>query len=416
MLKRKKIRPFFIAWASLKTLYYVLFTSLVLLEYRPWCNETDERTEIQKCEEILGFNTSNTSKISCDKIWESNWILRVFLTIFIVFLTLVEALQIYVLRLTYLKKPINYVQIIILGVTSFLVISSDPGQYQWRKRVAALTLPLLSIETLKEVTSCTVYAQVYRMLLVVIGTFFKYLASYAILIFSCAVSLWLVFSESEGFSNVRELTMKVFVMWIGEMDFNEGIKAQLETSIGFYVLELLIFLFFLFIIVVVLMNLLNGLAVYDTREIKEDADVIELKSLLSVLSFWETLLLNSPRSVGVKLWKRFFEILTDGKIHFLFDPDRYELDYILSNSDRLTLHFGWQNGKAMRNQSAELWKLGFSKKVLIRASEECLTRKEETKRNVFDRIDKLEKIIADQSVQITKKVEDLMESIKKRDV
>merc|ERR1711994_855620 len=54
------------------------------------------------------------------------------------------------------------------------------------------------------------------------------------------------------------------------------------------------FLAFIFLIVVVLMNLLNGLAVSDTNDIKEKAEIYSYISRVETISYMESVLLGDP--------------------------------------------------------------------------------------------------------------------------
>merc|ERR1711874_131645 len=53
---------------------------------------------------------------------------------------------------------------------------------------------------------------------------------------------------------------------------------------------------FIFFLAVVLMNLLNALAIVDTKELVEDAEMEMLSSLLETVSFWENLKENDPHN------------------------------------------------------------------------------------------------------------------------
>ena len=78
-------------------------------------------------------------------------------------------------------------------------------------------------------------------------------------------------------------------MFIGEIDFL-GIPLSLDdnpVSSFNYAAEFVFLMFFLLATVVILMNLLNGLAVYDTKEIRADSDLIGIESILEVISVWE---------------------------------------------------------------------------------------------------------------------------------
>ena len=76
------------------------------------------------------------------------------------------------------------------------------------------------------------------------------------------------------------------------------------------------------------MNLLNGLAVGDIKEIRTEANVIEQQFLVDDLMFWEKFLLHPQFSMGKFQWKRYFHILPDENMHFMFKPLKLELEYI----------------------------------------------------------------------------------------
>ena len=80
---------------------------------------------------------------------------------------------------------------------------------------------------------------------------------------------------------------KTIGMFVGELEFSD---IPFSTN----PISSLLFITFIFLIVVVLMNLLNGLAVSDIGHIRDEAEVLSLKSQVDLISYWESILLNDP--------------------------------------------------------------------------------------------------------------------------
>merc|ERR1719310_2622376 len=80
-------------------------------------------------------------------------------------------------------------------------------------------------------------------------------------------------------------------MFVGELEFSD-IPINNETYFG--MLAYAFFLTFVFLIVVVLMNLLNGLAVNDTSDIKQKAEIYSYISRVETISYMESILLGDP--------------------------------------------------------------------------------------------------------------------------
>merc|ERR1719410_987248 len=85
--------------------------------------------------------------------------------------------------------------------------------------------------------------------------------------------------------------VKTSAMFVGELEFSD-IPINSETYFG--MLAYAFFLTFVFLIVVVLMNLLNGLAVNDTSDIKQKAEIYSYISRVETISYMESVLLGDP--------------------------------------------------------------------------------------------------------------------------
>ena len=103
-------------------------------------------------------------------------------------------------------------------------------------------------------------------------TFLKYVASYSILIIIFALTICIIAKESQNLGNVGvsfELfssMLKTFVLFTGDLEFS-GLPFVTLPSAGYMIYPL-----FVFLMVVVLLNLLIGLAVFDTQEIRRNAE------------------------------------------------------------------------------------------------------------------------------------------------
>merc|ERR1719309_1634243 len=85
--------------------------------------------------------------------------------------------------------------------------------------------------------------------------------------------------------------VKTSAMFVGELEFSD-LPINSSTYLG--MLAYAFFLSFVFLIVVVLMNLLNGLAVNDTSDIKQKAEIFSYISRVETISYMESILLGDP--------------------------------------------------------------------------------------------------------------------------
>merc|ERR1719192_1225067 len=85
--------------------------------------------------------------------------------------------------------------------------------------------------------------------------------------------------------------VKTSAMFVGELEFSD-IPINSATYNG--MLAYVFFLSFIFLTTVVLMNLLNGLAVNDTRDIKQKAEIYSYISRVETISYMESVLLGNP--------------------------------------------------------------------------------------------------------------------------
>merc|ERR1719422_1266612 len=146
-------------------------------------------------------------------------------------------------------------------------------------------------------------------------TFFWYGIIYVGLVITPAFSFFLMVDEKESVypTEISKLMAKTFVMFVGEVELFDVSDSKVFKS-----LEIGFFLFFIFFLAVVLMNLLNALAIVDTRELVEDAEMEMLFSLMETVSFWENLKQNDPHN---RLSMSFLSLIKARQALSCFIPD-----------------------------------------------------------------------------------------------
>jgi hypothetical protein len=131
-------------------------------------------------------------------------------------------------------------------------------------------LPLLSVQT--------------EMFKTVSWTFLRFMAGYISLILAFAFSFYIIFKENvQGnnavlFTNPLISIVRTIVMFSGEFDAS---NLPFDTLPG---TSHVIFVLFVFFVSIVLLNLLNGLAVGDTRKVREDAETLSLVARVRLIT------------------------------------------------------------------------------------------------------------------------------------
>merc|ERR1719445_1249132 len=145
----------------------------------------------------------------------------------------------------------------------------------------------------------------------VASSFCKFLLWYVFIIIAFALSFYIMFHNDyeQGvknedypfFEEIGSCLTKSFAMFVGELEFSDIPFTSNPIST-------FLFIAFIFFIVVVLMNLLNGLAVSDITIIRDEAEVLSLKSQVDLISYWESILLNDPYNF-LTSWPRMLSAL-----------------------------------------------------------------------------------------------------------
>ncbi|KAG8222678.1 hypothetical protein J437_LFUL015875 [Ladona fulva] len=220
--------------------------------------------------------------------------------IFLAGLALRELFQFIMSPLLYIKSLENILEIAVIVLSVTMLFSSL--DHEIKQHLAAVIILFVWIELVLLIGRHPKLSTYITMFTAVSWNFLKFLLWYALFIIAFALSFFILFrqgkksekgvpdqpeeEEENLFANAGGAMLKTAVMLTGEFDFSD---LPLET---FKLTSHLVFLLFLFLIAVVLLNLLNGLAVSDTQEVKDKAELVGYKSRVLLVSHVESMLLG----------------------------------------------------------------------------------------------------------------------------
>jgi len=308
LLKHPVIKTFLeLKWSRVQGFYYfgliykLIFLILLYLLIFYTFGGSIARSDVQK----IGSNqTPNFENSSETRITILSWCVG--LTLLPLFF--MEVLQVLISVTIYFTSPINYLQLFIIGITSWLVLDNSSELWDIRRHFAAIILVFSVIEWIDFLGTHPKISCIVKMFYQVTRTFFNYLFIYIWIIASFGCSFYIMFhedkegaetekvdkdgAETEEYNifNTTKLISKTFVMFVGEIDYG-SIPFQLGVN---SLIQYFMFLLFLFVITVVLHNLMNGLAVSDTRIMLEEAEIVTLKEQAYLFAFWESFILGNP--------------------------------------------------------------------------------------------------------------------------
>ncbi|XP_026747274.1 transient receptor potential cation channel protein painless [Trichoplusia ni] len=221
-----------------------------------------------------------------------------------------ELFQLLVSPTRYLQSIENWMEIMLIFVTAWIVCS-DSAEESTKQQLSAVAILLSSAELVLLIGQFPTLSTNIVMLKTVSWNFFKFLLWYCILIIAFALSFYTLFRQEENdeqtppnpnavgkeeeeeedfFEDPGRSLFKTIVMLTGEFD-----AGSIKFS-TFPVTSHIIFIVFVFMIPIVLFNLLNGLAVSDTQEIRANAELVGHISRVKLISYFESVLIGSGRS------------------------------------------------------------------------------------------------------------------------
>ena len=287
-MKWQRIRSFYYFGLVFYFLFVSLLTSLVMLEYGG-------------CSIRPGGQCSD----DVDTV-----VLRILVGIFVVILFSIEIIQMAVSFKRYVASLENIVQNTILLLTTILILDKNLTFENGRHIAAVLIVGSWLMFLIYLGLHPSLNTKVF-MFYSVASSFCKFLLWYVFVIIAFALSFYIMFhtdypdatpnEDYPFFDNIGSCMTKSLAMFVGELEFSDIPFSSNPIST-------IMFIAFVFFIVVVLMNLLNGLAVSDITIIRDEAEVLSLKSQVDLISYWESILLNDPYNF-LTSWPRFMSAL-----------------------------------------------------------------------------------------------------------
>ncbi|XP_066141108.1 transient receptor potential cation channel protein painless-like [Euwallacea fornicatus] len=224
-----------------------------------------------------------------------------------------EFFQICVASTKYFKNFENYIEIVLIVITSMIVFNKSPD-FDSRKQLSSISILLAAFELVLMLGQHPYYSTNVVMLKTVSFNFFKFLIWYSLLIIAFAMSFYLLFKtnavedtrieaknvtadksgdEDKSFDDPGRSVFKTIIMLTGEFDAS---SINFDT---FPVTSKIIFALFIFMIAIILLNLLNGLAVSDTQMIKNDAELVGHVARAQHIRYVESMLMGNVLPMNV---------------------------------------------------------------------------------------------------------------------
>ena len=229
------------------------------------------------------------------------------LTILLTMFAFREAFQMSVSLKRYIFTPENWLEgllIILVGIILWVPDAQFEDPCQLKRHFAAISLVLSWAEMITLVARHPKLAQynIYvTMFYKVLTTFTLFLAWYSFFIIAFALGFYIMLhkdyerkpediedDEYKFFNHAWHSLVKTTIMFVGEIEFAD-LPIDLDSGLSF-----LFLLAFVFLIIVVLMNLLNGLAVSDTDQIRQQAEIVSHIARVDTISYTESILLGDP--------------------------------------------------------------------------------------------------------------------------
>ena len=234
--------------------------------------------------------------------------LRLPLAVLIGLLVIRELVQLAVSVKRYVTSLENWMEMVMIGLVITILVNDAEDQQLLNRHLAAVALVLSWTELITligrhpKLLSCNVYVTMFYR---VLNSFFFFLLWYSLFIIAFGLGFYIMLHDdsikndhgleeedkNKYFNRTWLSLVKTSAMFVGELEFSD-LPINATTNLG--MLAYAFFLAFIFLIVVVLMNLLNGLAVSDTNDIKDKAEIYSYISRVETISYMESVLLGDP--------------------------------------------------------------------------------------------------------------------------
>jgi len=234
------------------------------------------------------------------------WIARVawlFLILFTFIYVVNEGIKILTTTKSYFRKWDSYIDLVL--ILSFFLISfhGDPFKDKvfiglWQFHVAAVGCFLTWLQMMFYIGKLPRFGKYVQMFRAVATGVLHFMIAYSPLIIAFAVSFMIMFPNNDAFSQFPYAIIKLFVMMLGEIDYEDLYYPQKQflnfTEIvsesenqAFPGTAHLLVLLFIFLVSIILMNLLVGLAVSDIQGLSKSAKLNQLVQQVELINYME---------------------------------------------------------------------------------------------------------------------------------
>merc|ERR1712227_914779 len=260
--------------------------------------------------DILAYNWIDLVMIGCSAIIFSLNMEHLYIPVLVIigFIILRELLQMAVSLKRYFTSFENWIELSMIAIVIAIIANDNPIDKLLNRHLGAIAIVFSWAELITligrhpKLLHCNVYVTMFYR---VLNSFFFFLLWYSLFIIAFGLGFYIMLHDDSAgnphgleeedknvlFNRTWLSLVKTSAMFVGELEFSD-IPINSDTYLG--VVAYIFFLTFIFLIVVVLMNLLNGLAVNDTSDIKQKAEIYSYISRVETISYMESVLLGDP--------------------------------------------------------------------------------------------------------------------------
>jgi len=311
-------------------LYIAIFTLLVGMMVRDWGKDVQDALRAESLASSGKNNIQPKLNINSPKmilqIIASNWVdivmiigmsfifilnqndLHIPILVLLGILIGRELLQMAVSLKRYFSSFENWIELSMISLVIAIIANNTEDAILLNRHLSAIALVLSWAELITligrhpKLLHCNVYVTMFYR---VLNSFFFFLLWYSLFIIAFGLGFYIMLHDDSAsnphgldendknalFNKTWLSLVKTSAMFVGELEFSD-LPINSDTYLG--MLAYAFFLTFVFLIVVVLMNLLNGLAVNDTSDIKQKAEIYSYISRVETISYMESILLGDP--------------------------------------------------------------------------------------------------------------------------
>ncbi|ODM89126.1 Transient receptor potential channel pyrexia [Orchesella cincta] len=220
-------------------------------------------------------------------------------------LAAIELCKLVITPKLYLRGWVNYGTWIFIGLVLMTTVpnldkQTSIGPYQYQ--AAALTVFLAWAFILQQISRFPSLGKYIEMFGQVLKSFGFFLLTFMSLFIAFALSFSILFPTNSAFTFFCYSVLKVFVMMVGEIDYQDMFYGD-GTVVTGPLLGHLLYAVFVLVISIVLMNLVIGLTVKDIQELQAQGELRRTAKLILSLYHLESFIFSNriPRKLGDKL-------------------------------------------------------------------------------------------------------------------